>query len=106
MGMGPDGHTAGIMPFPEDENRFDVLFQNSEKWVVGYDAEEKNQYPLRVTTTIPFLRMVDYALLYCVGENKKEALKRVLADGGVYAETPARVIREMATTHIVTDIKT
>lgn len=104
MGIGLDGHTAGIMPFPEDTARFHELFENPDVWVCGYDAGEKNQYPLRVTTTLTFLKEIDYSIVYCVGESKRDALMRVLADGGTYAETPARVIRDIKNVALFTDI--
>lgn len=104
MGIGPDGHTAGIMPFPEDPERFCQYFENPDVWVCGYDAGEKNQYPLRVTTTMTFLKEIDHSIVYCAGENKRVALKRVLAKDGSYAETPARVIRDMKHVTLFTDI--
>jgi len=104
QGIGPDGHTAGIMPFPENEKLFEKLFFDDSRWVCGYDAGTKNQYPLRVTTTISFLLSVDYSIVYCVGKNKKEALSRVLADQGNLVATPARIIREMKNAALFTDI--
>lgn len=96
QGVGADGHTAGIMPFPEDPARFQKLFEDPDHWVVGYDAGEKNRFPLRVTVTLPFLRHeVDGAVVYAVGEEKKEAIERVQALEGTLAETPARIIHEM-----------
>lgn len=103
MGIGPDGHTAGIMPFPEDPEQFRKYFENPDVWVCGYDAGEKNQYPLRVTTTIPFLKEIDHSIAYCTGENKREAVTRVLTDEGTYAETPARVIRDIKNVTLFTD---
>lgn len=104
QGIGPDGHTSGIMPFPEDPRRFYELFERSDVWVRGYDAEKKNHYPLRVTTTITFLKTIDHSIVYCVGENKREALERVYAERGSYAETPARVLRDMKDAILFTDI--
>jgi 6-phosphogluconolactonase/glucosamine-6-phosphate isomerase/deaminase len=104
LGMGEDGHTAGIMPFPENKKLFGHLFQE-EEWVVGYDAKDKNQYSLRITTTLTFLKEeVDIAIAYVKGENKKEALNRVLAEEGELAEAPARIWREMKGVEIYTDI--
>lgn len=104
MGMGPDGHTAGIMPFPEDPERFALLFEDPRELVVGYDATGKNPYPLRTTVTLPFLRSVDHALAYVTGEGKRPAFARVLADDGALPETPARIMREMRDVTIFTDI--
>lgn len=104
QGIGPDGHTAGIMPFPEDPARFRELFESPNVWVYGYDAGEKNQYPLRATTTITFLKKIDHSIVYCVGENKREALSRVFSKEGTHAETPARILREMKNVVIFTDI--
>lgn len=96
QGMGQDGHTAGIMPH--------TVCDDEEKWVIGYDAKEKNEYPLRVTTTFTFLRLVDYSIAYITGEKKKEALLRLLAEEGTLEETPARIMREMKNVKIFTDI--
>jgi 6-phosphogluconolactonase/glucosamine-6-phosphate isomerase/deaminase len=104
QGVGPDGHTEGIMPFPKDEETFRRLFLQEERWVVGYDAKEKNEYPLRVTCTLPFLRMVDHSVLYMVGENKRDAFFRMLATEGSLWEAPCRIVQEMKNVKLFTDI--
>ncbi len=106
LGMGPDGHTAGIMPYPENKALFKRLFEDVKPWVVGYNAEGKHQYPNRATATLPFLQAkVDAAIVYVTGENKRAALERVLAATGSLAETPARIWEEMRSIQIFTDIK-
>lgn len=117
MGMGADGHTSGIMPHPENELVFEGLFNDPRKWVVGYDAGDKNPYPERATTTLAFLKNeIDFAVVYVVGEGKKDALVRVMAENGTLAETPARlamrsvagrparVFHEMKNVSLFTDI--
>ena len=106
QGIGADGHTAGIMPYPENPKLFKSLFENKEKWVVGYDATlSKNQYPLRVTTTFPFLRsIIDVTIVYITGEEKKAALQRVMSENSSLAETPARIIKEMKNVKLFSDI--
>lgn len=107
MGVGTDGHTAGIMPFPENEHLFRQLFENKNKWVVAYNAGDKNIYPLRVTITMPFLRThIDHAIVYVVGEEKKPALEQVCAKTGLLTETPARVFHEMRDIHFFYSILT
>lgn len=105
LGMGGDGHTAGMMPFAKEEaEQFGNLFE-SDAWVVGYDAEKKNEHPLRVTVTSTFLRTeVDQALLYVTGEAKREALYQALDMHGERFEIPARVIHDMRNVTIVTNI--
>jgi len=105
VGIGPDGHTSGILPFPENPALFAELFENPDKWVVSYDADGKNPYRYRATTTNIFLRnFIDHAVVYAVGENKKEALTRLIAETGSLAETPARVLREMKCVDLFTDV--
>lgn len=106
MGIGADGHTAGIMPFPENPELFQALFDDKQKLVAAYDAGVKNQYPLRITVTLSFLRTyVDEAILYAVGEEKRNALDRIFADDGLLADTPARIIREMKRVHVFNETK-
>jgi len=72
LGMGEDGHTAGIMPHPNDKELFDNLFVNTEKWVVGYDCGDKNIYKERMTASVYFLEnIVDKCFLYFRGEKKE-----------------------------------
>jgi 6-phosphogluconolactonase/glucosamine-6-phosphate isomerase/deaminase len=107
QGIGPDGHTAGIMPYPENQKLFQKLFERESQWVVGYDAVGKNQYSLRVTATIPFLKnIVDTAVVYVVGEEKHDALKRSLAPQGTLYETPARIIKEIKNATVFTNLIT
>lgn len=97
QGVGSDGHTAGIMPYPENPELFKKLFDTPDHWVTGYDA--------RVTTTPSFLRhIVDHSLVYLVGEQKREALRKILALEGTLWETPGRIIQEMKNVKLFTDI--
>lgn len=102
QGVGADGHTLGIMPCPKDKKRFEELFEG-EQWVVGYKAE--NEYPLRATVTLPFLRRVDHSLVYMVGKEKSGALSGMLKVEGTLWETPARIVHEMKETTLFTDIQ-
>lgn len=103
FGIGSDGHTAGMMPFPENAEKFETFF-NSTQWVAGYDATGKNPFVNRVTITCEYLREhVDSAIVYAVGRGKEGALKKIIADDGSRAQTPARIFREMKDVHIFTD---
>ncbi len=107
FGMGPDGHIAGMMPYPEHPSRFSFLFENPSQWVISYDAtKEKSEFPLRATTTMTFLRtMVDCGVCTVTGQEKENAFERLLALEGTLSETPARILREMKNISVVTDIE-
>lgn len=104
FGMGADGHTAGIFPFPENEAFFKGEFIDTSRFAVGYDVGEKNPYTERITTTLPAFKTIDRSFSYVLGANKKSALDRVLSQEGTYSETPARLWRELSEHSIYTDI--
>lgn len=104
QGVGPDGHTCGIMPFLSDEKKFKGLFEEEGKWAVGYDATGRNNYPLRATVTISFLLGgVDESIAYAVGSGKWSALKQSAAGDIEHWKTPAAVMREMRKVTLFTD---
>jgi 6-phosphogluconolactonase/glucosamine-6-phosphate isomerase/deaminase len=109
QGIGLDGHSAGMMPFPENPARFNELFNNPNIWAVGYDAGSKNKYPLRVTTTIPFLKMVDLSIVFVCGIAKKKPLADVFRVTPLRPpllklhEVPGRIIHEMPHCLLYTD---
>ena len=102
-GIGLDGHMLGVMPYPRDPEYFRQTFDATDRWVVGYNAVGKNQYPLRATTTLAFARRIDQSIFLVVGQQKREALVRTLAEEGSLAETPARIIHEMQHVFLFTD---
>jgi 6-phosphogluconolactonase/glucosamine-6-phosphate isomerase/deaminase len=104
MGIGEDGHTAGIFPHENDE-KFRFLFEQDEHFVVGYHASTST-YPERMTVTDHFLReYADAAVIFATGEAKRTALQRVLAGEGNLYETPARIVREMKNAELFTDME-
>lgn len=104
QGIGVDGHTAGIMPFPEDPQAFEGLCNNPHRWAIGYNVGIKNPYQERITVTLPFLREVDVSVISICGQEKQHALKATLARDGSLAATPSRVIGEMRHVFLFTDI--
>ncbi|MDO8521410.1 MAG: 6-phosphogluconolactonase [bacterium] len=101
MGIALDGHTAGIMPFPEDPARFHELFER-ERWIVAYDTEAKNPFRLRATATLTFLRYVDLIGIYLVGKEKGPMFKKLM-EGDDYAEFPGRIIKTLPRGAVYTD---
>jgi 6-phosphogluconolactonase/glucosamine-6-phosphate isomerase/deaminase len=104
VGIGPDGHTSGILPHPEDPKKFEMLF-NGEKLIVGYDVGIKNPHRFRMTSTFTLMRKFDKVLTYMSGENKRDALRNVMAEEGDCATTPGRIIHELKNVKLFTDIE-
>ncbi len=105
QGIGPDGHTSGVMPYGEDKERFQKLFVDPDRFAVGYDAEGKNQYSLRITVTLRFLiDQVEESVLFMTGADKKNAFRNVFDSAKTLAETPGRVIHQMKKVNIFTDL--
>lgn len=103
VGVGPDAHTSGVMPYPEDPAFFEKTFNDEAHWVVAYNAGDKHPQRLRVTTTLPFLRHIDHPVLFVVGENKRDALTKMLAEEGALNESPCRIWREVPRAELYTD---
>lgn len=101
MGIGNDGHTAGIFPMSNKE-----CFEGSA-WTCAYEVlPETNQYTERVTVTHTFLRrMVTHAFVYVEGNEKKGVLQKVLDEQGNLEVTPARILRELSLVSVYTDLE-
>ncbi len=105
QGIGPDGHTSGVMPYPEDKENFKKLFIDTEKYAVGYDATGKNQYSLRITVTLKFLMdEVDESVLLMTGKDKAQAFQNLENVSGKLADAPSLVIHKMKKVNLFTDI--
>ena len=102
LGMGPDGHTAGIFPFPEDAGKFHQLFEN-DNWVTAYDAAGKNPFPQRVTTTATFFKQIDFGFAYVCGQEKSAMLKRALEGNDEFSALPACAWQNIKEVMVFTD---
>ena len=103
MGIGSDGHTAGIFP---GEHGVDF---NGSDWVVGYSVpKEVNEYTDRVTVTNTFLiECVHKAIMCITGKEKSQIVSelnnliRKSADSSV---KPMKVILKMNEVSLYTDL--
>lgn len=100
MGVGPDGHTAGI--FPQQPN----LNPETTDWVVSYEVPpEINPYTKRITVTPTFLKtQVTEAICLIAGEGKRDVLRNIQSDDCVLTDMPACVMKDMSSVTVVTDI--
>lgn len=80
LGMGPDGHVASVFP-DHPETRI------KEPSVVAVEDSPKPP-PVRVSMTLPLISTADHVWYVVSGEDKAEAVGRLL-HGGSVAQTPA-----------------
>ncbi len=106
MGIGEDGHTAGVMPYPGDLTHFNHMFMRKNKLVVGYNINkpgEQYRHNLRITTSLSFIQeYVDIAIVFTIGINKRFPLIRV-TEKDQLARTPAAIINEIPESFLFTD---
>jgi 6-phosphogluconolactonase/glucosamine-6-phosphate isomerase/deaminase len=92
LGIGPDGHTAGILPYSPAVN--------SKVEAVYYKADDYQ----RITISAKSLALFDEAIIYCVGANKADALERLDQDLEA-AQQPAQIIKRIPLVSVYNDRK-
>ena len=104
LGMGPDGHTAGILPMPEHQELFKSLFIDTDNWVTEYVHESTdNPFKERVTITARFLiTEVDDIIVYEVGEDKCKRLNSLKQEYAPHIE-PADILTRLEKVDVYTD---
>lgn len=104
LGMGVDGHTAGIMPMPEDRAKFDKLFVDNQEWVCGYDCGDKNDYRYRITATMSFLKKeATEIVVFVKGKEKKEKWDELQFGKKVISDLPIAIINSVSKVTSFTD---
>jgi 6-phosphogluconolactonase/glucosamine-6-phosphate isomerase/deaminase len=99
LGLGKDGHTAGLMPgYVEEVSWSGVL-------AMGYEvAPSVNPYTKRVTVTSRFLKNeVTAGVAYVAGSDKCPVLDRLLRAEGEIETTPALLWHSIPALTIITD---
>lgn len=101
LGMGADGHIAGI--FPDEEDAFMKRFVDTKRWVVGYEANDR--FPKRFTLTFPAISRADMLLAYIAGEEKKDTLRKAIFENVPLHQCPASFLKNTSQPcEIYTDI--
>lgn len=106
LGIGADGHTAGIAPKRADFSN--PLFTPEQKHLFVSSFHDKTGYfGERVTLTFAGISLLDFIIIFMFGKEKMQALQNALKQGD-QEEIPARLYqtRELAKkTLIITDQK-
>jgi 6-phosphogluconolactonase/glucosamine-6-phosphate isomerase/deaminase len=78
LGMGEDGHIAGMLPYPENKQLFEERFLHTEHVAVGYDATGKHIYTKRFTLTSKALAYSDHIYVFAAGKKKLDVLSEAI----------------------------
>lgn len=96
LGMGEDGHVAGLFPHHpllQERNRGFLAFTDSPK-----------PPPERMTASVPLLCASTLSILLALGEAKRAAWDSFKSSAGGVAECPAKMVLDTARCLVVTDL--
>ena len=96
LGMGEDGHVAGLFP------NHPVLQRTERQFFSFYDSPKLP--PARMTASVPLLTDARLAFLLATGEGKRAAYARYNDDKTPFEECPSRLVKGCAEVIIVTDL--
>ena len=92
LGIGPDGHLAGILPNSPASGEL-------RKYVVCYDSDPYQ----RITLTFPALRKVKAAYIYAYGQSKLQALEKLKSENISPEIQPAQILKELDEAYVYND---
>ena len=90
MGIGADGHTAGIAP---NRNDFTNPIFGDKSSLVSYFDDKNESFKQRITLTFKALEQMDTLIVIALGEEKKKALEQMFTLGSL-EEIPARFLNQ------------
>lgn len=91
LGIGNDGHIAGVLP--------DTEGVNSQAIAVYYETETLK----RITLTLNTLKDIDKAIVFCFGDNKRDALRRLRDGEEDTNQLPSVILKELADVIVYND---
>ena len=94
LGMGGDGHIAGILP--------DSTAVTSQDMITGYDG---GAY-MRITLTVKAFSLIQVAYCFAYGDNKLGALQRLIGKKVSISDQPAQLLKTIPEAYIYTDQQT
>jgi 6-phosphogluconolactonase/glucosamine-6-phosphate isomerase/deaminase len=92
LGIGPDGHTAGILPNS-------VATEPNSRLVVNYVADPYK----RLTLSFTALKKVTVAYVLAFGSNKMDALIALQSQNLSLSEQPAQILKQLNEAYVYND---
>ncbi len=93
LGMGNDGHIAGMLPRPK--NIFDSDFVVTQSYSVGYDATGLSEFTQRATLTLPGLQKMSQVFVSIPDSSKASVFEQSKISLESYHEVPARMLSKL-----------
>jgi len=97
LGLGPDGHTAGILP-SSSASLFDARFHDHAD-LVYYEttpSETANPYTKRITISPSSIQKADEIIIYAAGAAKKPIIDRIETSDDPPYLFPAGILRPLS----------
>lgn len=89
LGMGQDGHVAGIFPNTNNEASFYTTYVDTNQDVVGIELDSENPYPKRFSVTIKCMEQIDQFILSFSGVTKQQIMRSIEATRPPLHQVPA-----------------
>ena len=97
LGIGEDGHTAGLLP------GYQSAWEKAQ-FVAGY--ENSGQFKKRLTITPKAIKLLDYALIAVKGEAKRVNLQKIISrEVAEINKIPGVILNQLKQAHLITDLK-
>lgn len=96
LGIGSDGHTAGLLPGYERE-------WNRDCFAVGY--QNTGTFPNRITLTPKALSMMHEAVVVAVGEEKCDAIQKIIREEECMNTLPGIILHKIPEVTLFTDCR-
>jgi 6-phosphogluconolactonase/glucosamine-6-phosphate isomerase/deaminase len=102
LGMGSDGHTAGIFPLPEDT--FTSVYQKDDTTYVPVHVEGLTIDSRTSFTPTWILDKVDHVIGYVVGDSKSAILESLIKETKPINERSAEILKQHSSVSTYTDL--
>jgi 6-phosphogluconolactonase/glucosamine-6-phosphate isomerase/deaminase len=91
FGIGPDGHTAGVLP--------GTIGATDTSTACSYVSDRF----IRISLTLKTIELISYAYVFAFGESKREVIHSLQIENISLIEMPAQIFKKMSESYLFTD---